>query len=245
MSSSDFEIYIKDVLKQISFVPEHKNIRRELVSHFSDLQDEYLAQGVFETEISTRVIEDMGDPILLGKELHQIHHPLIGWLWYFSRVAVVVLAGYSLFLVGSKTYLHFVNNRFISDRGFDIEQFMHGKIDETNKVYRDLDLDIFVDLEDGKLLIDRFIQLEDGTVFILYQENHSLSLLDLNERLFDLRQYGKLIIDQESYVANKDGLLSYDKWHVLIYKQIPLEFEIVSLSYKQVSESFEKVLRHE
>ena len=46
MNSNEFDDYIKNVLNQIAFVFEHKNIKRELMSHLADLKDEYAEQGL-------------------------------------------------------------------------------------------------------------------------------------------------------------------------------------------------------
>ena len=243
MNSNEFDDYIKSVLSQIAFVFEHKNIKRELMSHLNDLYEEYVEQGLETSELIRRVIEDMGDPVKIGKELNQIHHPLIGWLWHLSRIAVIVLAVYSLFLVGAETLSHLLNNRFISDKSFDIEQFLHDKRSETNEVHFDLDMNILITLEDGKLLLDRLIQLEDGTVFVLYQEKHNLNLFDTKERFFDLRRYSQLHVDDAVFVAQSDGLIAYDHWQVLIFKNVSFEYSHLELKYKQVSETFEKVLR--
>ena len=98
-------------------------------------------------------------------------------------------------------------------------------------------------MNDGELLIDRLIQTQDGTIILLYQEMHAFDLFHLNERIFDLHQYGQLHIDDEVFKAKSDGLLTYEHWHVLIYENVPLEFTQVELKYKQVSETFEKALR--
>lgn len=146
MNSNEFDDYVKNVLNQIAFVFAHKNIKRELMSHLNDLYDEYVEQGFESSERIRRVLEDMGDPVIIGKELNQIHHPLIGWLWYLSHIAVIVLAVYSLFLVGTETLSHLLNNRFISDKGFNTEQFLQDKRSETNEVRFDLDLNILIAL---------------------------------------------------------------------------------------------------
>ena len=243
MNSNEFDDYIKDVLNHVSFVFEHKSIKRELMSHLIDLQDEYGEQGIEESECIKRVLEDMGDPVEVGKGLNQIHHPIIGWLWMMSRIAVFVLVAYSLFLMSSEILNHLLSNRFVSDNGFNIEQFMQDKVTSTNTRYMDRDLNIEIELNDGVLLIDRFIQSEDGTVFILYQEKHNLILFDLNKRVFDLRQYAQLIFDDQKFNAESDGLFKVNQWNVLIFRKTPLEYSRLELKYKQVSEMFEKVLR--
>ena len=243
MNSNEFDDYIKNVLNQIVFVFEHKNIKRELMSHLADLKDEYAEQGLESSELTRRVIEDMGDPVVIGKELNQIHHPIIGWLWWISRLFVVVTLVYSIFFVGSKFMTHQLSKRFVSDQDFDINQFMSGLGDSEGIAQFNQDLALTIKLNDGELLIDRLIQTQDGTIILLYQEIHAFDLFHLNERIFDLHQYGQLHIDDEVFNAKSDGLLTYEHWHVLIYENVPLEFTQVELKYKQVSETFEKALR--
>lgn len=243
MNSNEFDDYIKNVLNQIAFVFEHRRIKRELMSHLLDLKDEYAEQGLENSEITQRVIEDMGDPIAIGKELNQIHHPIIGWLWWISRLVVVSLLVYSILFVGSKFMTHQLSNRFVSDQDFDINQFMIGLGDSEKIAQVDQDLALTINLNDGKLFIDRLIQTQDGTIILLYQETHAFDLFHLNERIFDLHRYAQLKIDDEVFIAQSDGLLTYDHWHVLIYRNVPFESNHLELKYKQVSETFEKVLR--
>lgn len=243
MNSNEFDDYIKNALNQIAFIFEHKNIKRELMSHLADLKDEYAEQGLESSELTRRVIEDMGDPVVIGKELNQIHHPIIGWLWWISRLFVVVILVYSIFFVGSKFMTHLLSKRFVSDQAFDIHQFMSGLGDSERIAQFNQDLALTIKLNDGEVLIDRLIQTQDGTIILLYQEMHAFDLFHLNERIFDLRQYGQLHIDNEVFNAKSDGLLTYEHWHVLIYENVPLEFSQIELKYKQVSETFEKALR--
>lgn len=243
MNSNEFDDYIKNVLSQIAFVFEHKNIKRELMSHLMDLKDEYAEQGLESSELSRRVLDDMGDPVVVGKELNQIHHPIIGWLWWISRLVVVSMFIYCILFVGSKFLTHLSSNRFVSDQDFDINQFMSGMGDSNRIAQLNQDLDLTINLNDGVLLIDRLIQTQDGTIILLYQENHGFDIFQSNNRYFDLRKYGEIHIDGEVFVAQSDGLLTYDQWHVLIYENLPLEFRQLELKYKQVSETFEKVLR--
>lgn len=243
MNSNEFDDYIKNVLSQIGFVFEHKNIKRELMSHLLDLKDEYAEQGLESSDLTQRVIEDMGDPILIGKELNQIHHPIIGWLWWISRIAVVSMFIYCILFVGSKFMTHQLTNRFVSDQDFDINQLMLGQGNTDRIAQLNQDLDLTINMNDGELLIDRLIQTQDGTIILLYQENHSFDLFQLSGRTFDLRSYAQLHVDDEVFVAQRDGLLTFDHWNVLIYENVPSEYSLLELKYKQVSETFEKVLR--
>ncbi len=243
MNSNEFDDYIKNVLNQVAFVFEHKKIKRELMSHLLDLRDEYAEQGLENLEITQRVIEDMGDPIAIGKELNQIHHPIIGWLWWISRIVVVTMLIYCILFVGSKFVTHQLANRFVSDQDFDINQFMWGLGDSERIALLNQDLALTINLNDGILLIDRLIQTQEGTIILLYQENHSFDIFQLKDRTFNLRTYAQLHVGDEIFVAQSDGLLTYDHWRILIYKNVPLEYSQLELKYKQVSETFEKVLR--
>lgn len=243
MNSSEFDDYIKNVLSQVSFVFEHQNIKRELMSHLLDLQEEYVSQDVQSSEIPKRVIEDMGDPVLIGKELNQIHHPLIAWLWWVSRLMVVATAVYCLFITGSRFIQHQIDNQFVSDHGFDTKLFLQSVAIEKDALVQDLDLDIRIELQDGALLLDRMIKTKEGTVFILYQEIHAFDLFKASDRYFDLRRFAHLEVAKQSYRPEEDGLLMQDAWNILVFKEIPLEYKSMTLNYKQVSEMFEKELR--
>ena len=82
--------WIEMVLREIRFAPDRRKIRQELLEHMEDRLEEY--------EDEQRVLESMGDPTEVGRELNQQHKPWLGWLWMASWAALAVTAVLTLVL---------------------------------------------------------------------------------------------------------------------------------------------------
>ncbi|MCI1696027.1 permease prefix domain 1-containing protein [Aneurinibacillus aneurinilyticus] len=67
------------VCEQIKAKEIHSEIRPELESHLNDLIEQKIREGVHREEAIQQAIRQMGDPILLGKQLHKVHKPKIEW----------------------------------------------------------------------------------------------------------------------------------------------------------------------
>lgn len=90
MSQSDR--FIARVLKNVTFKPDHTEIRAELLAHIDDRMEYYLSVGYDEQQAVQMAVEAMGDPDEIGRELNRVHHVFIGWLYYISRFAAIALA---------------------------------------------------------------------------------------------------------------------------------------------------------
>ncbi len=60
------------------------------------MAEEYMAEGCGEEEAVGKAIARMGDPVLVGKQLHQVHKPRIEWgilgiVAVFSIIGLVTL----------------------------------------------------------------------------------------------------------------------------------------------------------
>ena len=82
--------WIEMVLREIRFAPDRRKIRQELLEHMEDRLEEY--------EDEQRVLESMGDPTEVGRELNLQHKPWLGWLWMASWAALGVTAVLTLIL---------------------------------------------------------------------------------------------------------------------------------------------------
>ncbi len=61
------------------FFSVHEAISRELEGHFADRIEDYQSEGMSEADAVDRAILQMGDPLLIGKELHHTHKPRVEW----------------------------------------------------------------------------------------------------------------------------------------------------------------------
>lgn len=100
MPSLDIDDFLRSVLAQVKFPFDKAAIRAELESHFLDRIDEYLEQGYDEETAERLSVEGMGDPQEIGIELNKQHNPIIGWLWWLSHIAIVILVVINIFIVG-------------------------------------------------------------------------------------------------------------------------------------------------
>ena len=74
----EVEQYIYSVCDQIEYEKIHSFISDELCAHIDDQKQEYMDKGLAAAEAERKAVEDMGDPIEVGKELNRIHrirHP--------------------------------------------------------------------------------------------------------------------------------------------------------------------------
>ncbi|KZE46675.1 hypothetical protein AV540_22240 [Brevibacillus parabrevis] len=71
--------YIHDVCQQIKHREIHQTIILELENHFAEKIADYREGGFEEEEAVRLAIADMGDPITVGKQLHQAHKPRMEW----------------------------------------------------------------------------------------------------------------------------------------------------------------------
>lgn len=90
--------FLDEVCVEIKAKQTHPEIRQELASHLEDLICEKEATGVPQDEAIAWAVTQMGNPQVLGKELHQIHKPRVPW-GLFGVVAL--LSAISLIGMGS------------------------------------------------------------------------------------------------------------------------------------------------
>lgn len=67
--------FLDKVCSEIKYKSIRNEIYEELESHIEEIKQEYTMIGKSNQEIEDKVIEQMGDPIQIGKELNKIHHP--------------------------------------------------------------------------------------------------------------------------------------------------------------------------
>jgi cell division protein FtsW (lipid II flippase) len=70
---NDFEVYIKELCKQIRNKDVHSNIKLEISDHLQTLKEEALLAGLSEEEAIDQALARMGDVKLLGKQLNETH----------------------------------------------------------------------------------------------------------------------------------------------------------------------------
>ncbi len=74
-----FEAYLARVCAEIRWKRAHPILRRELRTHLEEQKADCLAAGMTEAEAENEAIRQMGDPVLVGRELDDIHRPKTQW----------------------------------------------------------------------------------------------------------------------------------------------------------------------
>ncbi|MFS0727823.1 permease prefix domain 1-containing protein [Paenibacillus sp. 1P07SE] len=75
-STDDF---LQTVCVQIRAKTAHRQVRRELEGHIQDVIEELTSEGMSPEEAERIAVERMGDPRDIGRQLNQVHKPVIEW----------------------------------------------------------------------------------------------------------------------------------------------------------------------
>jgi cell division protein FtsW (lipid II flippase) len=103
--------FLKIVCREVHIKSIHKNINEELEAHIEDQKNFYIKQGFDEEAAFIESVKQMGDPILIGKQLDMTHRIKAEWSILLITGFLVVIAGivqYFLSKVGSGNYDNFL-----------------------------------------------------------------------------------------------------------------------------------------
>ncbi|AOY74574.1 FtsW/RodA/SpoVE family cell cycle protein [Clostridium formicaceticum] len=93
--------FLAGVCEQIKYKKICGDIVEELQGHIYELMDRYIEDGMKEDEAAQKSIEQMGDPILIGKALNKTHRPKTEWSILFLLGAMVLIGGVTLFFLAN------------------------------------------------------------------------------------------------------------------------------------------------
>ena len=85
------EEFLQLITKQIQYVFDRKDIEEELNQHIEDSILDMVDDGIQYLEAEKIAIQQIGNPIEIGKELNKEHHPLVGYLLLLSRAILCLL----------------------------------------------------------------------------------------------------------------------------------------------------------
>lgn len=103
--------YLHSVGREIRWGRARTYLLRELSDHIADQEGDFLDQGLSPEEAAARAVEEMGDPVAVGRELDRLHRPQTRWEIVLFLVGIVfvglVLHGFtnSHFYNGPEQYL--------------------------------------------------------------------------------------------------------------------------------------------
>ena len=92
--------YIDNVCDQIRYKPIRNEIAEELTNHLEECKENYIQDGMKETEAELNAVKQMGDAEKVGKQLNKIHRPkldvklllIIGIVLFFSILVALTRA---------------------------------------------------------------------------------------------------------------------------------------------------------
>ncbi|MBR6584990.1 MAG: hypothetical protein IKK69_04795 [Firmicutes bacterium] len=99
MRFETWDNYIDIMLSQVKFRFDHKDIRLEYEEHMEDKLEFLMDCGMDEERAAREVLTEMGEPESLGRALNEIHSPLLGWIWWVSKIAAKIAIAVGVFLV--------------------------------------------------------------------------------------------------------------------------------------------------
>ncbi len=94
------EEFLRIVRKQIRFVFDRDDVETELKQHLSDSIDDLVEEGLSREEAELLAVEQMGNPVEVGKLLNKEHNPLLGYLWAASRVLLACIVCPAVLYIG-------------------------------------------------------------------------------------------------------------------------------------------------
>lgn len=103
---------------------EKEEVRKELMAHMQDYEDELQFQGMTEEDSTQKITESFGSPKKIGEQLHMVHRrfdriPFIGPLFYYTTAVRSIQLFLSHILMvcvflAITTIIHYwINERFI------------------------------------------------------------------------------------------------------------------------------------
>ena len=170
MPSAEVREFIEKVVKRVHFVPDRYDIQLELAAHIEDSALLIQEQDNLSPEDSEKAaLERMGDADENGIALNRQHNPVLGYMWYFSRIImvllciIVILQSIPMLLVSGWTIL-----------------FDHPIRDIPKETYvRHVKPNELIKLDSRRIRITDVIQTEDGSLHILYS-SYNLSFSGLH-----------------------------------------------------------------
>lgn len=93
--------FLEQVCQQIKYKRIHKDISQELQGHIGELRDSYIEDGMDEGEAIEKAVEQMGDPINIGKNLNKTHRPKTEWSIIALIGIIVLIGGIAIFSIAS------------------------------------------------------------------------------------------------------------------------------------------------
>lgn len=93
------EDFLDAVCGQIRFKSVHSSIKNELSDHIACLKDEYISEGMDDENAALKALQQMGNPVLIGRQLNQAHSPKTEWSILVLALVLTGIGGFIQFLL--------------------------------------------------------------------------------------------------------------------------------------------------
>ncbi|GBF71980.1 hypothetical protein PA598K_00210 [Paenibacillus sp. 598K] len=111
--------FLQTVCEQIRTKKAHRSVRRELEGHIADLVEELMAEGMERQEAERVAIARMGDARDIGRQLNEVHKPVIEW-GLIGIVATMLGLGLFYMYVAELQYFVSQSNLFAKQAVFAV-----------------------------------------------------------------------------------------------------------------------------
>lgn len=145
--------YLRIVRKQIQFIFDRDEIEKELNQHLQDSILDLMEEGLTREEAELQAVAQMGDPMEVGKQLNQQHHPFLGYLLKASEATIYLLIVPTLLML-----IYF---------GYNAIQLVTPTVVENSVEVIPLNLEVDIPTHDMK--IDNICLSEDGKYYITFR----------------------------------------------------------------------------
>ena len=93
LQSDKIKEFIETVCEQINAKNKHGSIANELITHIEDLKTKYIKNGMNENSAEERAIEEMGEPVMVGEYLNEVHLPAKNRVETVVNIIVWIITG--------------------------------------------------------------------------------------------------------------------------------------------------------
>ncbi|MEG0328162.1 MAG: permease prefix domain 1-containing protein [Erysipelothrix sp.] len=127
------EAFIKAMLSQVKNPFVKKSLRSEYLSHIQDAIENELELGIGLEEAEAKAVENLGDPLEIGRALNQVHNPFFAWFQYIATITafiLVVIVGVHLI----PPYIDYVQMNLDTSQGDYHESFEYFDIIDKRQI---------------------------------------------------------------------------------------------------------------
>jgi len=241
MASSASNDFVRIVTDQIRFPLDRKIIAIELEDHIHELESFYIEELKDPSEAHDIAIQEMGDPVEIGKELNKVHKPIWGWLWLISKSLCIGLAVVVIFMSLQKVWTAVLAAQIHpipTATATEILSVLKPEAQQNDLIF-DLTKRQRVLINGDTVLFDRVILTSDGTLIILYQEVKDIQSFLIGSDPYPVRELSSLVMANDHNIHFRlTGPKTYQNHEVLIAENIPTDMTSFKLQFDGYADHF-------